>query len=88
MEGNETMSEEYKVNKLISDKYREDMASIHLEVNAIHTVTKTFIEVCGNQGLEGEIINCLSMIEQSLAGAVKTIDRRRDQFEDFIVEVE
>lgn len=81
------MNEVQKVKECLSNKYREDMAAVHLEMDAIHTVTKTFIEVCGNQGLEGEIINCLSMIEQSLAGAVKNINRRRDAYERFKEEI-
>ena len=81
------MDDVQKMKELLSDKYREDMAAVYLEVNAIHTVVETFIEVCGNQGLEGEIINCLSMIEQSLAGTVKTMDRRSVRYEDFISEI-
>lgn len=81
------MDDVQKMKELLSDKYREDMAWIDLEANAIHTVTVTFMEVCGKLGLEGEIINCLSMIEQSLAGMIITMDQRRERYENFILDI-
>ena len=80
------MNDIIKVKELLSDKYREDMDAIHLQVNALHTVVETFMEVCGRQGLDGEIINCLSMIEQSLKGTIISLNRRRKEYENFILD--